>query len=121
MTQLIYKSVDELQEAIDSYFQSKRKETDSGIVFRPTLTGLAIALGIDRKTLYNYSRRDDYFPTIKRAKDIVEEALEENLYGNSVTGTIFNLKNNFGWVDKYENDNNDKLTVTIAGPDVKTI
>ena len=34
----------------------------------------------------------------------VEEALEQRLYGNAVTGIIFNLKNNFGWQDKTEKE-----------------
>jgi len=30
--------------------------------------------------------------------------LEQKLYGNAVTGVIFNLKNNFGWQDKTEQE-----------------
>jgi hypothetical protein len=109
---LKYKTPELLQQGIDAYFKSKRKTLDSGAeVFRPTMSGLAIALGMDRTTLINYSHRDEFFNTVKDAKAIVEEALEDNLYNNSVTGTIFNLKNNFGWVDKYENDNNQTVSV----------
>ena len=39
------------------------------------------------------------------ARQKVEHALEKHLYQGSVVGTIFNLKNNFGWKDKSEVDN----------------
>jgi hypothetical protein len=31
------------------------------------------------------------------------------LYGNTVTGVIFNLKNNFGWKDKNEVEYSEKV------------
>lgn len=68
----------------------------------PTVSGLAYFLDVDRKTLINYQRRDEFFHTIKRAKGYIESYLEQWLYGNSVTGVIFNLKNNFDWKDKAE-------------------
>ena len=52
-----------------------------------------------RKTLLNYSNDDAFLHTIKRARERVHQALEQRLYGNNVTGIIFNLKNNFGWKD----------------------
>ncbi len=109
---LIYNSVEELEPLIEDYFKSVRYESEEGKVsYRPGMAGLAYALGIDRKTLTNYSHKEEFFPAIKRARDRVEVALEANLYNNSVTGTIFNLKNNFGWVDKYENENSHKIDV----------
>ncbi len=103
---LIYSSVEELEPLIEDYFESVRYESEEGKVsYRPGMAGLAYALGIDRKTLTNYSHKEEFFPAIKRARDRVEVALEANLYNNSVTGTIFNLKNNFDWKDKTETDN----------------
>ena len=89
-----------MQKGIDAYFKScDEKEKPY------TMTGLAIALGICRKTLVNYSNSDLFYTLIKNAKAKVEEQLEESLYrlGNN-SGVIFNLKNNYGWVDKQEQE-----------------
>ena len=108
----IYKSAEDMQKDIDVYMDSVKYEISEGVnVFRPTMSGLALHLGMDRKTLLNYSKKDEFFPTVRHARQMVEVALEQNLYGTAVTGTIFNLKNNFGWVDKYENDNTHKIDV----------
>ena len=104
---LAFPTVESLQEAVDAYFAPDGDAWDrSGdeLRFLPTMSGLALALDVDRKTVLNYSNKDDYFPTIRKARAIIENNLEKNLYGNSVTGLIFNLKNNFGWNDKQELD-----------------
>ena len=96
-----YQNVDELQKVIDEYFEFCDKND------KPyTMSGLAYALGIDRRTLLNYSKDEDYFPTIKKAKQLVEMQLEENALFNksNPTFTIFNLKNNFNWKDKQEHE-----------------
>ena len=98
---LKYKSAKELQEGIDKYFQEcDEKEKPY------TMSGLAYSLGIDRKTLINYGERDSYSTLIKKAKQKVECQLEENaLMGKSNSiFTIFNLKNNYGWVDRQEQE-----------------
>lgn len=66
-----------------------------------TMTGLAMHLGMDRRSLLNYSKKDQFFPTIKKAKLKVEQ-YQENLLtrGCNNTGVIFNLKNNFDWQDE---------------------
>lgn len=96
---LKYKTVEELQKGIDKYFQEcDEKEKPY------TISGLAFSLDIDRRTLTNYSNKESFFPLIKKAKQKVEQQLEENaLMGKSnATFTIFNLKNNYGWQDKTE-------------------
>lgn len=67
-----------------------------------SVTGLALALGTNRETLINYEEREEFFDTIKKAKLKIENYLELQLQGTSPTGTIFNLKNNYGWKDKTE-------------------
>lgn len=99
----IYDSVEELEKAIDKYFNDCIKDK------RPyTMSGLAYALGMDRRTLINYGKNEKFFHSIKRAKEFVEQSLEEKLIGTSgaTIGIIFNLKNNYDWKDKQEVDAN---------------
>ena len=109
----LFTSAEDMQVIIDEYFEECKKiNKETGVeTFQPTMSGLAYALEMDRRSLCNYSKKEEFFPTIKRAKAKVECALESNLYNNSVTGTIFNLKNNFDWKDKTEVDN---LNMSLA-------
>ena len=93
-----YNNAEEMQKVIDEYFKICDEKGDPY-----TITGLAIALDLDRKSLINYSKDNEFFHTIKKAKAKVEDYLEKKLLtGNSATGIIFNLKNNFEWKDKQE-------------------
>lgn len=94
---LKFKSVKELEEKIDDYFAN-----ESNLPW--TITDLACWLDCDRKTLTNYENRDNFFPTIKKAKTRIEASIEKQaLLGNyNPTFAIFNMKNNFGWQDKQE-------------------
>lgn len=102
---LLFKTVEELDLLIEKYFSV---EGDAYIpmgdarMYAPTMSGLALSIGVDRKTLLNYAQKDEFFLSLKKAKSRVEIALEQRLYGNNVTGIIFNLKNNFDWADKNE-------------------
>lgn len=93
---LIFKNPGDLQTAVDSYFVS---------TLRPTLSGLAVHLGIDRSSLYNYAERDEFFPIIKKAQARVETIYEERLVWDNCMSVIFPLKN-MGWKDKTEQDLN---------------
>jgi hypothetical protein len=97
-----YTNVDELQELIDNYF----KTCDE--MHRPyTMTGLALFLDMDRRTLLRYEKEytDEFCLTITRAKERVQEFVECCLFKKGIAqGVIFNLKNNFGWEDKQEVD-----------------
>ena len=96
------KSVEELEEKIELYFTQCKEEE------RPyTMSGLAYALDMDRRTLLNYSSRSEFILTIKKARDRIQQYAEERLFGNNVTGVIFNLKNNFGWEDKKQVESTD--------------
>lgn len=104
---------DDLQDAIEQYFRANQHVTDSGEVVRKyTMSGLANALGMSRQTLCNYSHKDEFVDAIKDARSRVEECLEVALYGTGVTGIIFNLKNNFQWKDKTEQEHSGNLQVT---------
>lgn len=103
---MAFETVEELDMAVEAYFAAGGDAwmtSPEGVpIFAPTMSGLAVHLGVDRRTITNYANKDEYFPTIKKARARVEAALERRLYGNNVTGVIFNLKNNFDWCDKNE-------------------
>ncbi|MED4229483.1 terminase small subunit [Neobacillus cucumis] len=94
---LKFQSVEEMQEAILNYFAECDK---NDIPY--TVTGLALALDTSRKVLIEYQGKDEFSNTIKRAKLMCENYAERHLFvGKSgVTGAIFSLKNNYGWVDQ---------------------
>lgn len=96
---LKYSSPEEMQEAIDAYFDECKENENP-----PTITGLALSLGFcTRQSLLDYAEKDEFLATVKSAKLRVEESLERGiLKGYNAAGGIFNLKNNFGWVDKKE-------------------
>ena len=102
-----YKTVEEVEEKIEEYFNNGAfiQNADGSVKYCPTMAGLAFALDLSRQGLLEYSRKDEFSDTIKKARQKVEIHLEQSLYGQTVTGIIFNLKNNFGWKDKQEVDN----------------
>lgn len=96
---LKFQTVEELEEQIKKYYERcELKEKPL------TMSGLACWLGIDRRTLVNYSKKEEFFPTISTARAIVQADMEERaLNGDSnATMSIFSFKNNFGWNDKQE-------------------
>ena len=100
-----YTNVEEMQEKIDKYFMECDARNEPY-----TVTGLALTLDVDRRTLLNYSEKDEFFPTIKKAKLRVENYLEKRLINDSsTTGIIFNLKNNYDWRDKQEIEHSGNL------------
>ena len=106
----IFNDVKEVEEKINAYFNyCEEKEKPY------TMSGLAYYLGISRQTLVNYSNQNQFFNTIKKARDRVQMQLEENALLNKAnpTFTIFNLKNNFDWKDS----NEVKTNVEIAKVD----
>ena len=98
-----YKTPEEMQEVIDNYFESLSDEE------KPTISGLAYMLHMSTEALRNYEQKDEFLVTVKEAKQRVEMALEQHLFGTAVTGAIFNLKNNFGWKDKSEIDSTNRV------------
>lgn len=122
---LLFKTPEAMQEAIDEYFDwcdnrtvqgydSKTNEPFMYVSPAPyTMSGLARRLGMDRRTLVDYAHRDKYLPTIKAARERVHEDVETRLLEKQATGAIFNLKNNFGWVDKTEVEQSGDFSVKI--------
>lgn len=106
-----YKNVEELQLLIDEYFRVCDE------MRRPyTITGLALFLDMDRKSLLRYEKEyeDEFCHAITRAKERVQEFVECCLFKKGIAqGVIFNLKNNFGWQEKQEIETNVNNLVTI--------
>jgi len=129
---LKFETVKELEDAIQTYFDScvkevwadeecrdadgnlehilvhgdwikKVKHIKSKVVIKyPAVSGLAYALGIDRKTLLNYENKDEFFPTVDRAKRFIESLVEEGFLNGKINPTAgqFTLKNNWNWKDE---------------------
>lgn len=115
-----------MQQKIDDYFEScfkedlkynsnkkyyePKKDYKGNIIkyqYKPfTITGLANALGMTRETLLRYGEQDEFSDTIRKAKQKVEEYVEERLFDrDGVNGAKFNLINNFNnWSDKQKID-----------------
>jgi hypothetical protein len=93
-----FKSVKELQSAIDAYFEKCDEDKEPY-----TVTGLALALDTTRQTLFEYEDKNGFTDPIKRAKAKCEHWLLEKAIQNKVPQpiAIFVLKN-FGWTDKQE-------------------
>ncbi len=120
---LKYKTVKELENAVNDYFDwcdnrivhyysPKHDKVIDAIEPAPyTMSGLARHLGMDRRTLLDYSKRDRYLPTIKAAREKVHEDVESRLMEKNATGAIFNLKNNFDWKDKTEVEQSGELKI----------
>lgn len=79
-----------------------------------TITGLALFLGTSRETLSEYSERPDYVDSIKGALVKCEAYAEQMLFtAPNVTGSIFNLKNNYGWKDRTEVESNNTHKIQL--------
>lgn len=93
-----FNSVQELQEKIDEFYEyCEARELPLSI------ERLATFLEVDRKTIYNYEKRDEYFHTIQTVRQrIMADLMEKGLTGaiNSTFG-IFCLKN-YGYSDRQD-------------------
>ncbi len=98
-----YTNKEELEKEIDRYFE----ETPNDEI---TITWLALFLWFsERKSLIDYSWKEEFLHTIKKAKMRVEHAYEKRLVARWNGWDVFALKN-FDWKDKFETDNrNDNL------------
>lgn len=120
----IFETVEELDAAIYEYFNPQGTvdvQTKAGVeqvptekrnyIEKPTITGLALALGFaDKTTLYEYRDRKEFSYSIKRAITMIEMYHEEGLSEGNVAGRIFALKN-MGWRDKTEVEQSGGLNI----------
>jgi len=87
----------------------------------PLVSGLAYMLDMSTEAFRKYKYKEEFVATVKRAKQRIERSLENRLAGNAVVGSIFNLKNNFGWKDKTETEHSGGFTVKIPQKDAETL
>lgn len=94
----VIKNVEELEEKVKRYQKYLK-----GANKPPTMAGLAYYLEIDRRTLYNYTKKDEFIPTIKKLKDWILMTLEESAIEKGNGGIVFLLKN-YGYTDQQNVD-----------------
>lgn len=96
---LILRSPERAKDQLAKYFKQAKKNKEP-----ITLASLAAFLGTSRKTLINYRNEDrpEYQEMLDQAKAECEAYASRQLFrvNGSVSGIIFNLKNNYGWVDE---------------------
>lgn len=107
-----------LEAAVDDYFDVCEDKDVS-----PVITGLALHLGFaDRYSLADYLHRPGRQPfalSIKRAKSRIEAYRVQRMVDGkgNVIGAIFDLKNNFGYVDKQVTESEVKISQTFDAQD----
>ncbi len=97
-----FNTPEQLEELIESYFTDCREREEP-----PFITELCVWLDTSRKVLLEYENKPEFSNTIKRAKQRCEAAIEKGMMTNKMnaTGSIFNLKNNYGWEERIKQDN----------------
>jgi hypothetical protein len=103
----IFNTPNELQERLDEY--KAYLETNGK---PPTIAGLAYFTGLDRQSIYNYQKRDEFFDTLKQFRDWIIMNYEEQAFDKGNAGIIFLLKN-YGYTDKQEHEVSGGLEVNV--------
>lgn len=101
-----YKTEEELIAVLDKYFDTCRV---------PTIEGMARALGVSRHTVANYGRSEEFFSTINEYRARINEFLMEGMLLNELhaQGTMFNLRNNYGYDKDDGSDKRKPVEVTV--------
>jgi len=113
-------SPEEFEYKCQEYFDLKMKEMKenplTSLMYRPTLTGLILAIGLNsRESLAEYGRRPEYSDPVAKAKTTIESIYELMLGTSTASGAAFALRN-FGWKDKAEpgdDDDNDLKEMSV--------
>lgn len=127
--QRAYKTPEELAAKIDDFFTMCASHTEevmsaSGQIKNisrpliPTEHALAMHLGISLRTFHNYKNHKDYetlHDVANMASEIILGLKTVGLVNNkgNVEGIKFDLKNNYGWKDKFDVDSDNKNETII--------
>ena len=107
----IFNSPQEIEEKVEQYKQYLREEDKP-----PTMAGLAYFLGVDRQTIYNYKKDQEFFDTIKKYRDWILLSIEEQCIIKGHGGSIF-LAKNYGYTDRQEVNYTKQPTPTVIVDD----
>lgn len=104
-----YDNPEQLEEAIDAYFENCFKDSDEDgnnavLNDRPSQVGLALFLFGGRSTMHKYENIPEFAPLLKRAKEYVERFYESELFGEYFGGAKFALMQ-CGWKTQNKNEN----------------
>lgn len=91
-----FETPEQLQIIVDKYLDHCKSTPE-----KPTIAGLAYYTGLDRKTIYNYEKKDEFFHIIKKARDFILYRLEVLMCDEGKAGQIFTAKQ-YGYVDKQD-------------------
>jgi len=120
----IFETPEILENHIEEYFKACIRVNDDGseTQTRPiTLEGLAYHIGCDRKSIWNYKQKPEFYPLVKKAIDRCNVSLIEHaLTARNPAGAIWLACNNHEYTQKSE------LTVTaqpeqLSANDVKEL
>jgi len=125
-----YNTREDLENAIDNYFDEcklnkKTIITKDGILDVispkvPTIAGLAYAIGVDRQTVYNYEKNQEYFDIIKRARDYILAEIESAAINDDVNnGPVIFVMKNYGYSDKQEIEHSGGIEQRLNSDQVK--
>lgn len=95
----IFATPEDFTAAADAYFDACEGDKDA----IPTVNGLALALGMTRKCIWDYAGKPEFSYAVEKARTRLEMAWENRLAGTACTGAIFWLKNQ-GWTDKTQQE-----------------
>lgn len=102
---------EELEKKFDEYIEKcKEEKIDrwiAGKIDKPlTLSGFCIFIWVSKDYISEKAKNPKFSETIKKIRLIIENDVEEKalIWVYTPTASSFNLKNNFGWKEKIENE-----------------
>lgn len=109
----LYKDPEELETLIVGYIKEQEERK------KPlTITGLALSIWIDRGTLLDYKKKDNFAHVINKYRSLILARTEEDLVSRDkfTPGQIFYLKNNYkqDYQDKIEIDNKHSWSISLV-------
>jgi len=129
----LYNNCLDLEAAIEMYFEecdegevrevydTKSKSVKKIVQKLPyTMAGLSRVCGFaTRNALWEYEQKGEFSDTVKRARQRIEEQRNVRMLTGDAAAvpSIFDLKNNFGWVDKHEHHSTQdtRIQVEVVG------
>ncbi|MGL4672891.1 terminase small subunit [Cetobacterium sp.] len=113
-----YKCVQNYYEMCNA--NSREVVTNKGIQFidKPfTISGLCISLGITKTRLMALSRIPEYKEIVEFCFLLSENYLEEGMLNGKINtlGSMFALKNNFGWRDNKAENSDRSIVINVVG------